>query len=621
MINNIQTREGLNQAHWIDALQEKAITETNNTIEIVKDLENTQNKISEYNNSNKKQTDINYWYYWWTWILLNDISDQINKENELKVWTNIDWENAEYQKDNLEKTWMVVELKWKQVNFVISNIDETDKYSSWYNNCTGVILFWIDKNTGKSISMLSHQNPNCFLKDKQWFEIILSKRLKEFSDRCKEWSIKSFIWGGNIWNQEKNITYNESKSFISDIIKKTLKQEPEILPPNNNKWVVLIKISTKENRINILQPMQNKWEQKTEESNQWIQSVEPINQRDSEFIEKLSNTKKWKKLLFLIEEKKKEYINIDDRENIKKHMPNLYNLWIPIFIGSEGNEQRTLRKQRVEKDQESFQYLKVVDKIIGELPIDTKEEMKKLLINIVVFADSWAWGNATLNIWWKRHYNTEEEIKWVLFHEFTHVKHQAIAYSDNFFSKKINIINKDKPKHVDVMIAAIPSWKYIWFEKNDIKKQKDLSIEFTTWEKIELYWSWIKYWKEWKTTEEMWGLRWVYKYLKNLMWPRYWFINPYSIKWWNFMNSYENLLWESVKVRMNVEELSNIIEEYYINKENFKEIMFWNKWQKELPLNEKYDTESKHPLLRQKLRLMIEYWFFPKWEFDQYFEK
>ena len=32
-------------------------------------------------------------------------------------------------------------------------------------------------------------------------------------------------------------------------------------------------------------------------------------------------------------------------------------------------------------------------------------------------------------------------------------------------------------------------------------------------------------------------------------------------------------------------------------------------------------TKSKHPLIREKVRLMIEYWFFPKWEFDQYFDR
>lgn len=47
MINTIQAREDINQANWINVLQEEAITETNNTKEIVKDFEETEDKISD----------------------------------------------------------------------------------------------------------------------------------------------------------------------------------------------------------------------------------------------------------------------------------------------------------------------------------------------------------------------------------------------------------------------------------------------------------------------------------------------------------------------------------------------------------------------------------------------
>lgn len=47
MINTIQAREDINQINWINALQEEAIKETNNTKETVKDFEETEKKIQQ----------------------------------------------------------------------------------------------------------------------------------------------------------------------------------------------------------------------------------------------------------------------------------------------------------------------------------------------------------------------------------------------------------------------------------------------------------------------------------------------------------------------------------------------------------------------------------------------
>jgi len=201
---------------------------------------------------------VDYLFYWGTWTP-NDQLDQAIKESPLKMWTNVNREDAAYQSDILRKAWMSVgNIVWKQTSFVISNINETDKYSSWYNNCTGVILFWMDKKTNKMISMLSHQKPDFFLKDKEWFDSALSQRLKEFLGRCDPKSIKSFVWWGNVWTKEKDEIYNESISFISPILERELWQKSETLPPNNNQGATLIKIHTQENKISLSQPVQNK---------------------------------------------------------------------------------------------------------------------------------------------------------------------------------------------------------------------------------------------------------------------------------------------------------------------------------------------------------------------------
>ncbi|MFH1608539.1 MAG: hypothetical protein ABH951_00775, partial [Patescibacteria group bacterium] len=50
--------------------------------------------------------------------------------------------------------------------YVISSIDNKNKYSLEYYDCTGVVAIGVDKETGENVSFLSHQNPAFFVENK-----------------------------------------------------------------------------------------------------------------------------------------------------------------------------------------------------------------------------------------------------------------------------------------------------------------------------------------------------------------------------------------------------------------------------------------------------------------------
>jgi hypothetical protein len=54
-----------------------------------------------------------------------------------------------------------------QWSYVISPINYKDKISSSYKDCTGVAISGVEKETGKNISFLSHQDPQYFLSEKK----------------------------------------------------------------------------------------------------------------------------------------------------------------------------------------------------------------------------------------------------------------------------------------------------------------------------------------------------------------------------------------------------------------------------------------------------------------------
>lgn len=91
--------------------------------------------------------------------------------------------------------------------YVISGINEANKYTEQLLDCTSVIGVGVDKTTKRNISFLSHQDPRMFLKDRtvqENFKNDLNKIINELKDRCIPGTIDIVIEGGN-----KNVKYAE----------------------------------------------------------------------------------------------------------------------------------------------------------------------------------------------------------------------------------------------------------------------------------------------------------------------------------------------------------------------------------------------------------------------------
>lgn len=150
------------------------------------------------------------------------IDDFVN--NTLKDAENIDF--YLWEKNNLKK----ILNNWNSVtdwSFVISKLNENNKYSSDYKNCTWIVIIWESKIDWKKLSILTHQNPKFFLSskiNKTSFENELTKVLNEIKEKCKEWTIDAIIlW----WNSNNKFEeYKESIHVINNIIYNFLKIIP-----------------------------------------------------------------------------------------------------------------------------------------------------------------------------------------------------------------------------------------------------------------------------------------------------------------------------------------------------------------------------------------------------------
>ena len=141
--------------------------------------------------------------------------------------------------------------------YVIPGFNEKDKFSERYWGCTGVVFVGKDKETGKQISFMTHQDPYSILDDKeQIFKEDLSERIKEFKNKVLVDSIDAIVYGGYGYNNsdqkddfeldekdEKNekekmpeyTDYKKSIVLIGEVIKNELGFEPTVIVgPNSN---------------------------------------------------------------------------------------------------------------------------------------------------------------------------------------------------------------------------------------------------------------------------------------------------------------------------------------------------------------------------------------------------
>jgi hypothetical protein len=145
-------------------------------------------------------------------------------------------------------------------SYVISRIDNQNKYSNNYLDCTGFVCSGIDKRTGENMSFLVHLDPNFLLmnnnENKIKFRDDLNRRLDEMNSICKQGSIDVGIFGGNkgfvldtvpdedfkngVDNEFEYLRseysdYADSIHFLDFIISKRMNFSPTVLiGPSNN---------------------------------------------------------------------------------------------------------------------------------------------------------------------------------------------------------------------------------------------------------------------------------------------------------------------------------------------------------------------------------------------------
>lgn len=161
---------------------------------------------------------------------INKIDNYTKQEIDLieKHGVNIDFfESKEYFSEN------------KIINkgdrtYVFSDIDSTDKFSRAYKNCTGIIMVGEDKENGKQISFMSHQDPSEFLFElKNEFVNDLVNNIKIFKDKIKENTFDVVVFGGNYSkdkeDKEYRKNYKNSINLIGSIFKENFNIDPAVI--------------------------------------------------------------------------------------------------------------------------------------------------------------------------------------------------------------------------------------------------------------------------------------------------------------------------------------------------------------------------------------------------------
>ncbi|HEY5588639.1 MAG TPA: hypothetical protein VIK86_06760 [Candidatus Paceibacterota bacterium] len=225
------------------------------------------------------------------------ISDRELKNNEF--WKNL----QEFKKDatfiDYTKTTNKFELAKNGYlsaghnSYVISNIDNKNKYSNAYLDCTGLIVSGVDKKTKEPISFLTHQDPSFFEKSKEnklKFKMDLNTRINELINRCEPDTIDAVVFGGSKIHDLNNVPdenyrkgidddsdflkdeysdYINSVKFLNFIVSNQVNFSPVVLiGPNNNfnspentmgeyKHSLSVYFDNKNKRVYAVRPTQN----------------------------------------------------------------------------------------------------------------------------------------------------------------------------------------------------------------------------------------------------------------------------------------------------------------------------------------------------------------------------
>lgn len=147
--------------------------------------------------------------------------EQFKQDKEFDVYLKMtsnqsERQNVDYYGDPIE----LANQNFKNAGaytYTISPVDNLDKFSEHFKNCTGLVVAGQDKKTGENISFASHQDPYYFLRErnKNVFMKDLKDQLEELKKRSKEGTIDAVIVGGNYLDPDAR--YNYQRDYLASI--------------------------------------------------------------------------------------------------------------------------------------------------------------------------------------------------------------------------------------------------------------------------------------------------------------------------------------------------------------------------------------------------------------------
>lgn len=143
--------------------------------------------------------------------------------------------------------------------YVISDLNSKDKFTTGLYDCTGLVIVGEDIETGKNVSILSHQDPKEFLSPElnESFKEHLVSSLDKITKRSKKGSIDVLIVGGNSMGTARKDNYISSVTFIGKIIKDKLNFDPTVITgPKDSSGATHVYFDNENRRLYLLMPGQ-----------------------------------------------------------------------------------------------------------------------------------------------------------------------------------------------------------------------------------------------------------------------------------------------------------------------------------------------------------------------------
>lgn len=147
-------------------------------------------------------------------------SGKLNNNFSLSNLKDLDWRNGTYGCKREDC------ITAGSGTFVMSAVDDSNKFSQGFHACTGLIVTGIDKKTGKNISFMTHQPP---FSSSPSFGNGLNKRFIEMQERCKSGTIDAVIVGGRYRNDEMGASYIKMIKLLATKTQQFFGFEPTVI--------------------------------------------------------------------------------------------------------------------------------------------------------------------------------------------------------------------------------------------------------------------------------------------------------------------------------------------------------------------------------------------------------